>query len=157
METPSPNKLVTDFRLKRQWFKPVILTLATIILLLAVFRLGMFVGFRKASFSYRWSDNYHQMFAGPRRGFFDDFEGKGFTNAHGIFGSVLRVEPSAIVMKDKDNVEKTVTVSSSTSIRLRNEDIALSRLAPNDRLVIIGEPDDDGEIEAKFIRVFPKP
>jgi len=135
----------------------LILAIIVVAGLLIAFRIGMFVGFRKATYSFHWSDNYHQMFAGPRRGFFDDFEGKGFTDAYGIFGSVMKIENNDIVIRDKDATEKTVVTSSATMIRKGRQTIQTSDLTTDDDVVVIGEPDAQGRIDAKFIRVFPRP
>lgn len=141
---------------KRQPLKPIILTLAVGVLLLVSFRVGMYVGFRKAAYSFSWGDNYHKMFAGPRRGFFDDFQGKGFMDAHGIFGPVMKIEGDDIVIRDKDQTEKTVDVTSSTVIRRGPDTVPLSDITMNDDVVIIGEPNLLGRIDAKFIRVMTR-
>ena len=137
----------------RAWIV-ILIALAATVILLFTFQMGVFVGYRKASFSFRWGDNYHQNFAGPPHGFFNDFEGKGFTDAHGVFGTVLRVEGSAIIIKDKDETEKTVVVSTSTSIRRERDNIQLPSVSAGERIVIIGAPNDQGQIDARFIRVF---
>ena len=58
-------------------FKMVLLAIAALVVLLFVFKTGVFVGYRKAEYSYRWGENYHRNFAGPREGFFGDFR-RGF-------------------------------------------------------------------------------
>lgn len=74
-------------------FKLFLLGIGIFILLLLGFKLGMVVGFGKARFSYRWGENYHQNFAGPRGGFFEDFyDNKDFIEAHGVFGEIIKID-----------------------------------------------------------------
>ncbi len=134
--------------------------LAGLIVLLFVFGFGIFVGYKKASFSYRWGKNYYRNFAGPRTGFFRDFdrdlEGTDFINSNGIFGLIIKIDlpGQTLIVKGSDNVEKTVLVSDKTTIIDRRESIRSSDLKTDERVVIIGVPNEQGQIEAKFIRVF---
>ena len=139
-------------------FRITLITIGALIILLLVFKVGVFVGYRKAGFSYRWGENYHRNFGGPRGGFFGNF-GYGFgdrdyTNAHGTFGSVIKIDGSTLIVKGSDNVEKTILVSDKTTITSRRETIKASDLKIDDRAVIIGSPNEQGQIEAKLIRVF---
>src|SRR3989344_8220363 len=59
-----------------------------------IFGLGIFVGEKRADFSYKWAENYHQNFGGPsftgtRMGMIVSFPDMGFTNVNGIFGQIL--------------------------------------------------------------------
>lgn len=142
-------------------FKVGLIVLGAFIVLLLVFKAGVFVGYKKAQFSYRWGENYHRNFAGPRGGFFGDFgrdfgDRGDFINAHGTFGSVIKVDGNTIIVKDKDNVEKTVLISDNTVINKSRETIKVSDLKVDDSIVIIGSPNEQGQIEAKLIRVFDK-
>ncbi len=134
-------------------------TLAAIVGLLCAFQAGVFVGFHKANFSYRWGDNYHRMFGGPRRGFFGNHDPQEFTDAHGLFGSIISIDAtsSLFIIKDKDATEKTVSVTSTTSIRFGRTAEKLTQMSVGDRVVIIGDPNGRGQIEARLIRVFPSP
>lgn len=126
-----------------------------------IFGLGMFVGFKKANFSYKWGENYQRNFAGPRGGFFEnfsrDFMGGDFIDSHGIIGQIIKIDGSDIIIKDRDGVEKVVTTSGTTSIRRLNEDIKITDLKVDDYIIIIGNPNDFGKIDAKLIRIMPPP
>ncbi len=139
-------------------FKTVLATIGIIIILLIVFKAGIFVGYKKAKFSYSWGENYHRNFAGPREGFFGNFRhgfgDKDFINAHGTFGSIIKMDGSTLIIKGRDDIEKTVLVSNATAINLRHESIKLSDLKIDDEVVIIGSPNEQGQIEAKLIRIF---
>src|SRR3990167_7137010 len=97
--------------LKQKTFKLAVLSIGALILLLLVFKAGVFVGYKKASFSYSWGENYHRNFAGPRRGFLSDFrrgfEDKDFINAHNTSGSIIKINNSTLIIKKSNNVEKT--------------------------------------------------
>ncbi|MDO8600801.1 MAG: DUF5666 domain-containing protein [bacterium] len=139
-------------------FKIALIVLGALIVLLAAFRAGEFVGYKKARFSYMWGENYHRNFAGPRGGFFGDvrrgFEDGDFISAHGTFGSVISIDGSTLVIKGEGDVEKTILVSDKTMIESRREPLRISGLRVDDRVVVIGSPDEQGRIEAKLIRVF---
>jgi hypothetical protein len=139
--------------------KIALIALGALIVLLLVFQLGMTVGFRKANFSFRWAENYHQNFAGPRTGFLGnfarDFIGKDFIEAHGVFGSIIKIDGSTLVIKGANNVEKTVLLKDDTAIERLRETIKPADLKIDDNVVIIGSPNDSGQIEAKLIRVMP--
>ncbi len=136
-------------------FMAMIAGLVGLAVLIGTFSLGVFVGYHKARFSYAWGENYHNNFGGPRGGLFQDFSGKEFMDAHGTFGQVVKIDGSTLVVKGSDNVEKIVVVNDDTSImRLKNA-IKISDLKINDNIVVIGEPNEQGQIEAKFIRFLP--
>jgi hypothetical protein len=140
---------------KSKWFKAVVFGIAVIIVFLAGFRAGTFIGFRKANFSYKWGENYHQNFGGPRAGFFGNFGGEGFMDAHGVFGQIMKIDGLTLVIKGADNVEKIVLVKDDTIIRNQKETLTSSDLKTNDFITVIGGPNDSGQIEAKFIRILP--
>ncbi len=144
--------------LQTKYFKWPLLALGAVIVLLLVFQLGMFVGLRKAGFSYRWADNYHRNFGGPRGGFMGefmgDFMGRDFINGHGTVGTVVKVEGSSLVIRGRDNVEKIINLTDKTAINLGRQAAALSDIKVDNGVVVIGSPQDDGSIEAKIIRVF---
>ncbi len=124
------------------------------VVLLLVFKLGMVVGIHKAGFSYRWSENYHRNFGGPRTGFFHDFSDKGFMQGNGTFGQIVKIDGQNLVVKGLDNMEKSVLINDDTSILHARDRLKLSDLKVNDQVVIIGSPNDAGQIVAQFIRLF---
>lgn len=159
---------------KSKYFKITLITLVGIMLLLGAFSCGIFVGFRKANFSYQWGENYQKNFGGPRFGFMgresrDDrglrnpggrnFPGMGmmgsdFINAHGTAGTVLKIDGATLIIKGSDNIEKTVLTTAQTTIRKQSGDIKISDIKADDLVTVIGNPNTAGQIEAKFVRVF---
>ena len=139
-------------------FKWTLAGIGGVIILLLVFQAGVWVGFRKADYSYRWGDNYHRMFGGPRGGFMhggmDDMMGRDFTSGHGTAGAIVKIDGNNLVIKGQDGVEKIAVVTAATSVRRGNADIKLADLKADESVVVIGSPRDDGSIDAKIIRVF---
>ncbi|HTK04068.1 MAG TPA: hypothetical protein VL500_00630 [Candidatus Eisenbacteria bacterium] len=143
--------------LKTPGAKRIFRFLVAIIVLLLVFHAGKAAGYHKARFSRGWEENYHRNFAGPRGGFRGDFREKEFIDAHGTFGQILTTDGATLVIKGRDGVEKTIILSANTSINRFRDAIAASDLKADDFVVVIGEPDDQGRIAAKLVRVMPAP
>ncbi len=137
--------------------KGAILGIGAVIILLLVFKTGMIVGTKKADFSCRWSDNYHRNFGGPRGGFMPGLGDRDFLEANGTFGQVIKIEGSNLVIKGSKDIEKVVIVDNNTVIKLFSDTIKLTDLKIDDNIVVIGEPNQQGQIVAKLIRVMPKP
>ncbi|MFA5012958.1 MAG: hypothetical protein WC520_00120 [Candidatus Paceibacterota bacterium] len=140
-------------------FSIITWSVAGLILVLLVFSAGMSAGFKKASFSYKWGENYYRNFAGPAPKFPGNMPGHDeFMGAHGIIGQIIKIDGSTLVIKDRENTEKTVVIKEGVSVlrRLR-EDIKLTDLKVDDFIVVIGEPDSEGQIEAKLVRILPSP
>jgi len=138
-------------------FKVVLILVVILIVLLLGFQLGLMVGFRKASFSYQWGDNYHRNFAGPRNGFVGPFDRRDFMDAHGVIGQIAKIDGSTIIIKAHDNLEKIVLVNDKTTINRFRDNIKLSDLRVDDIVVVIGNPNNSGQIEAQLIRLLPSP
>ncbi len=138
-------------------FKGFILGLLGFLVLTFVFKVGEMVGARKADFSCRWSDNYHQNFGGPRQGFMQGFGDKDFIEANGVVGQIIKIASSSVVIKGRGDIEKIVLINQGTIIKNLQETVSLESLQANDMVIVIGEPNNQGQIEAKLIRVMPKP
>src|SRR6266481_1461710 len=126
-----------------------------LIVALLIFKAGEFVGFHKAAFSYRWGENYYRSFEGSRRGFFMDLNGRDFLVGHGTSGSIMSVSSSSIIVQEQGNVEKVVLVTNDTLINSGRQTIAAADLKAGSQVIVIGSPNDTGQIKAKLIRVLP--
>jgi hypothetical protein len=139
-------------------FKFIIVGIALLIILLLVFKLGMIVGGRKAEFTGKWSENYHRNFAGPRDGFMGMGLGDGdFIEANGVVGQIIKIGDDSIVIKGRDNVEKSLIVDAETIIKKFKDSVKISELKTDDIVVVIGDPNSSGQIQAKLIRILPPP
>ncbi len=136
--------------------KTALLILLISITILLIFQAGKIVGFKKANFSYQWGENYYKNFAGPRNGQMKGFMEKDFMGAHGVFGTIIEIKNSSLVIKGQDNLEKIVLLKGDTVINRLQKTVKLSDLKLDDKVVIIGSPDNEGQIEARLIRILPK-
>ena len=133
----------------------IVLGLTQLIIVIAVFSLGVSVGFHKARFTYSWSNNYPNNFGQPGGKLLLQMPPPGgqFFNAHGLDGTILSTSTDSIVIKDEDGNEKTIITDPSTTIRLGSQNIMANELKSDQEIVVIGEDNDQGQIQAKFIRV----
>ena len=142
---------------KKSKTNKVIHILAYIFVALLIFQAGIFVGFKKASFSFRTGEQYFRQMNG-RQG--DQFMGMNigdFGNSHGAIGKIISINLPNIIVADKDGNEKIINISTSTDIRKFKEIIKFEDLKLNDFITVIGEPNDKAEIEARLIRIMPDP
>ena len=134
-------------------FKITVVILAELILLIGAFWLGINVGFKKAFFTYSWSQNYPNNFGGrtmmapPNAQFF---------NAHGLDGIILSLDQNSLVIKDEDSNEKTISITPQTVIRQDFQTLQAKDLKIGEEIVIIGSANPQGQIDAKLIRVLSK-
>jgi len=152
--------------IKSKKFKIAVLAIGVILVALVSFAGGVFVGFRKARFSYRFGENYERNFVGGPfqgpagmmgrgpRGMMGDFEGRGFRNGHGIAGNIISISDSNIVIKDRNGQENTISVSDQTLIKRGQDTVKLTDLKQDEQIVVIGKPGDNGTVSADLIRVF---
>ncbi|MDD2646717.1 MAG: hypothetical protein PHV78_02920 [Patescibacteria group bacterium] len=139
-------------------FKIIFIGVVGVIMLLLIFKIGMMVGFKQADFSYRWGDNYHTNFAGPQGGFLlRDFNGREFMDAHGVFGQIIKIDNPMIITRGPGDMEKIVLVKNNTIINRLRDRIEIDDLRPDDFIVVIGAPNNIGQIEARLIRMVLSP
>lgn len=133
--------------------------LGVLIIASLIFQAGVSVGFHKASFGRNWSENYGRNFGMMRDGDRDFIRGmmdqRNFPNAHGSVGKIIKIELPIIIVQDRDGTEKIVIIKDDTSIRSVKENIKVSNLKVDDFIVVIGSPNEEGQIEAKLIRLMP--
>lgn len=127
--------------------KAILWILGAIIVLLLVFGLGIAIGSHRALFAGRFEENYYRNFYGPQGG-------PPPFNQHGVAGEVIDLSSSTITVKDTDGDEHSVVILSDTSIREGNATIALGAIVPGNLVTVIGAPNAEGQVEARFIRVF---
>lgn len=141
--------------LQSKTFKRILWVIGIVAVLLIVFKAGEFVGFRKAAFSYRWGENYYRSFMGPKRGFPMDLGGRDFLMGHGTDGSIIKIASSTLVIQSREGIEKVILLAKNTVVRRFRDTISINDLKVNDNVIVIGSPNDAGQIEARFVRVLP--
>ena len=129
--------------------------IGAIVLVALIFSAGVAVGFHKASFGRAWGENYERNFGmRPGRMMFGD---DNFPNPHGSIGKIIKIELPTITTEDNDGTEKAVLIGSDTKIEKAREPLQPADLKTGDFVVVIGNPNDQGQIEAKLIRIMPFP
>ena len=149
---------IKDF-IASQTFNKILYVICGCIIALLIFQAGMFVGYRKALFSYQWGDNFHNTFGGGRDGKMGMMGGipldPRFAGAHGATGKIITVGQSSIIIESPDGIETTVDIATSTIIRKFRDTVSPQNLQANDIVVVIGTPNSAGVIDAKLIRIMP--
>ena len=142
-------------------FRRILWTIAIIVVALTIFQAGIFMGYRKASFSYRLGDNYERMFGIPPHpgmmspGDFLGFPHGEFTSEYGTSGTIIKINLPTIIVEGNDRIEKVVTLNGKTIIRQFRNDIGAQDLKVGESVVVIGSPNSMAQIEAKLIRILP--
>lgn len=150
------NDIQTFF--KSQKFRGIIVVLAIALVLLLVFQAGMFVGYRKAAFSYHFGDSYYRVFEGrggaqPFRMMMGTGFMGGFMGGHGAAGTIVSANPPVFMVSDADEGEKAVVVGDDTLVRRFNQTISPADLTVGDKIIVFGAPNDNSQIEARLIRL----
>ena len=143
--------------LESRAFRSVLYGVLTLIVLLLVFRTGMIIGYQKALSSFQLGQNYDQIFLGPDNGPRFGLDGDGFPNDHGSSGQIIQISGDTVVLKGRDQVERSVVTDDDTLIKRFQDTVSLSALKVGDDIIVIGSPNDSGQLEAKFIRYLPAP
>lgn len=151
------KKIIPNSALQSPTFHKIVIAVGVVVLFLIVFQAGVFVGFRKAEFSFRGGDNYYRAFGEDRRGIIPGMMHEEFPGANGSIGKVLSIALPIIVIEDEKGVEKTIRMSDKTVIRRGRETLPSSDLRTNDMLVVLGNPNTNAEIEATLVRLLPPP
>ncbi|MEI6478931.1 MAG: hypothetical protein WCO18_01420, partial [bacterium] len=129
-------------------------------IILFIFQTGILVGYKKAFFSCHVGENYYNGFEekGGDEPFLPNLDPeKNLPNANGAIGSIIKISLPSIIVADKDGVEKNIDVTDDTIYRQSKKDILSTDLKIGDFVVIIGSPEDNGNIAAKLIRILPPP
>jgi|SRR3989344_4521504 len=137
--------------------KKILYGIGIAVIALVIFQAGVFVGYHKAAFSYRWGDNYYRTFGEPQKRFGREFPRGGFSDAHGATGKIIKIDLPTFVVQGQDNIEKIVVIKNDTAIRRSRNAAQQTDLKIDDFVVVIGSPNDQGQIEAKLIRLMPPP
>ena len=141
--------------LKTPKTKIVLGILCGILVVLIAFGLGIAVGYRRAIFSSQFGEHYyHNLYGDPFGRPMMGVANREPLTMHGVIGSVIDIASSTILVKDPLGNEQSVVVVSSTSIREMDNNILLNDVKIGDGVTVIGNPNENGQVEARFIRVF---
>ena len=81
----------------------------------------------------------------------------GMPGGHGAAGKIVSIALPLIVVAGPDNLEKTLVIDEDTEIREFQNTITKDKLQVGDFIIVLGTPNEAGEIEAKLIRLAPVP
>jgi hypothetical protein len=128
----------------------IILYISIAVLALAIFFVGEEIGFKRAQFSYHFSENYSKIF-GERAGMmpFDT----GLPNVHGATGKIISISLPSFVITNDSGVEKVITISNDSLIRELQNTGTSSDLKIGQVVTVLGSPNENGWISAKLIRI----
>lgn len=129
----------------------LVMTIVTISLIML--NLGIIIGRKEGTNSCLWLEKYFLNFGGPRVGFREK-PFKDFVRSHGIFGEIIKINDNSLVLRGKDDLERVVLLSSSTILKFKRQSISINDLKTGDNIVVIGQPNENGQVNAKFIRLF---
>ncbi len=135
--------------------KTAAIIVGVIIFSLAVFKLGMIAGFKKADFSHSLGENYRNIFTNQTPSLGEKINDRNFMNANGAAGKIIKINEPFLFIEEPNNAEKIISTNETTMIRMFRDQIPFSQLKTDQFVVIIGEPTVGGQIGAKLIRVMP--
>jgi hypothetical protein len=153
----SKESIVAFFRSKL--FIGIIFGVCIMLVVMGIFEAGVMVGYHEATFSSRWGQNYERNFGSM--GMMPGLPNDHLPNPDGTFGKIISVSTAAstttLVVNSPQNPEEKVVVSADTLVRDHMNTINATSLNIGSYVVVLGSPNDQGEIEAKLIRVVPAP
>src|SRR5258708_2206862 len=140
-------------------FIKILCVLGALLVAKIIFFAGVIVGYHRASFGHAWDEHYKNNFGlMPRPGHFrSPFMEDYFPNAHGAAGKIIKVELPTFIVEDQGNTEKVVLIKDDTRIQKADTIGTSADIKVDAYVVVIGNPNDKGQIEAKFIRIMPMP
>ncbi|MDP1809498.1 MAG: hypothetical protein Q8L35_08185 [Actinomycetota bacterium] len=118
-----------------------------------IFSFGMFIGEQKARFSSHWGENYPREFGGPPSAM-QFGRPRGVFGGHGAAGIVIKKEPTQLLLRSPDNVEKVILIDKTTYFVKGRDKAAFKDIKEKVGIVVIGSPDNKGRIRAHLIRIF---
>jgi hypothetical protein len=148
-EEPVQNK--RPVQNENHFIRGLVIGLGIALLVIVCFSFGMMVGEMKTRFSYRWGENYHEFFGGPR---IQPGQPRGFFGGHGTAGEIVKKKAKSIIIKGPDNAEKVILLSNQTSIVKGRDEATLKDIRVGNQAVVVGSPNKKGQIEARLIRIF---
>lgn len=146
-----------DSNHKQKVLKEIVIGIAAIVAVLIILFVGINIGEHRARFVGQYGENYQRNFLGPRGGMMGGFFNQRAPVSNGAVGEIVSVNLPQLVVSGPDNLEKTILVGTSTVIRQFQQNLNESQLKTGDFITVLGDPNDQGQIVAKLIRVMPAP
>ncbi len=141
-----------DIFQSRSW-SSIIFVLGVLLVVLLVFQAGIFIGYRSASFSYGRLSGYQDGMGNPRSILAPFVHDADDPNPHGTVGQIVSIQLPFLMIKGAQNAEEIVAVSGTTTVRSMRDTASTSMLRIGDQVIVIGAPDEGGQMHAAFIRI----
>lgn len=144
----------TEF-LKSPKFKAIVYLLAIVLAVVVIFEAGVAVGYHRAAFSYHWTKGFMADNHDPRSFFAVFSHDPDEPNPHGTMGQVVSVHLPEVLVKGPNSPEQVVVIGPGTAVRRFRGDGTSTDITAGQQVIVIGSPDDTGDIQASFIRILP--
>lgn len=141
----------------KKFVRGALLGIGVIIVLLGVLGIGVTLGEHRARFAGKYGESFERNFLGSRSGMKGNMMFMNIPGGHGAAGTIVSVALPRFIVAGPDGIEKTVVMSSSTTLREFQKEITTADLKEGDFVTVIGNPNDNAEIEASLVRVMPNP
>ena len=131
--------------MQNKWLRFALIAVGVVLALCILLGAGIFV--------LRWNSPRAGRSVGLFRRMF------GLASGHGAIGAIqtVDIQNQSITLQLGDGTSQTVLVNKDTRIEKSGKRITLSDLKADDRITVIGSPGNQGQIMAKWIRVFVNP
>jgi hypothetical protein len=143
-------------------FAGIIVGVCIMLVVICIFEAGVVVGYHEASFSSHWGENYGANFSDT-----NPSNQMGLPDMHeptpdGILGKIISVDSAStssttIVISSTQKPEEKILIDANTEIRSRESTLTISSLKIGTYVVVLGTPNDQGEVQANLIRIVPAP
>lgn len=120
-----------------KWLRYGLIGLGSLTLAVLVFAAGFAAG--------RWSASSFGPFARVQQREFN------FRSGHGAIGMIQTIDGQKITIQSRDGKLETILVNNDTKFDKNFQQISFSDLKLNDTIVVIGSPNDEGEINARLV------
>jgi len=126
--------------MQSKWLRYGLATVGVILVLSIVFGAGIVVG--------RWSAGEARSNAPLlERGFL-------FSGSHGAIGTLQAVQEKSLTLELRDGTTQTILIDYKTRLERKQKKITLADLRTGERLLVVGTPDEQGQIKARLIHAF---
>ncbi len=131
--------------------------LIVLLLLCLAFLAGVKTNERRTRHFSNWCDHYPDMLK-PHRGsktLIPAPPHRPMPLPNGVFGRILSATGTNFMIEGQDQFEQNVLITSSTVLRVDRGTASLGDLRPDREVGVFGLPNEQGQIEARLIRLFP--
>lgn len=124
--------------MRNTWLRSSLIVVGIVLALGVVFSAGIFVGRVSAR---PFGDRSFRILA------------PFFSGAHGAVGRIDKIDGGTLALSLRDGTSQIVLVDQATGIEKEHQKVKLSELHVGDEILVIGSPDNQGRIDARWIHV----